>query len=237
MSETPQPRSYPQTMFAPPPGACQVLLVRHGQSAPFVEGQPFPLVDGQGDPPLSDRGQWQARRVADRLRDEPLAALYCSTLQRTQQTAAPLAAHLGLTPSIDADLREVHLGEGEGGRFRQMAAEGHPAVMRMRDRGEWGEIPGAETSAQLQSRTVAALRRIAAAHADQFVAVFCHGGVIGALTGHAIGRADFTFNGARNGSFTHLVVTGSADDSPWIVRSFNDAAHTGPLTADAEPPT
>ncbi len=230
MTETKQ---YPQTFFQPDPGACQVLLVRHGQSAPFVDGTPFPLVDGQGDPPLSPLGEWQAEQVGARLASEPIDAIYATSLQRTRQTAAPLAGRLGLATAIEADLREVHLGVGEGGLFRKMAAEGHPSTVAMRVNREWGEVEGAETNAQFAGRTVPALQRLAAAHPEQLIAVFVHGGTIGSLLGHALGINMFNMMGSRNSAITHIVV----NDNQWTVRSFNDAAHAGPLTADAEPPT
>lgn len=226
-------KQYPQTFFQPDPGACQILLVRHGQSAPYVEGQPFPLVDGQGDPPLSPLGEWQAEQVGARLSTEPIDAVYATSLRRTSQTAAPLAAALGLPVTIEPDLREVHLGVGEGGTFRKMSAEGHPSIVAMRANAEWGEVEGAETNAQFAGRTVPALQRIAAAHADQLVAVFVHGGTIGSLLGHALGINMFRMMGSRNSAISHVVVNGDQ----WIVRSFNDAGHAGPLTADAEPPT
>lgn len=233
MTDASAPRSYPQTFFQPDPGSCQILLVRHGQSAPFVEGEDFPMLDGQGDPPLSPLGEWQAEQVGVRLAEEPITALYCSTLQRTAQTAAPLAARLGLDVTVDANLREVHLGEGEGGKFRKMVAEGHPAVLAMRENHDWSEVPGAESNAQVTARTVGAIEQIAATHPDELVAVFCHGGVVGALLGYANGRLDFMFNGARNGSISHIVVS----PDRWIIRTFNDGGHVGPLTADADPPT
>jgi hypothetical protein len=49
VSET---REFRQARFTPPSGACEILLVRHGESAPAVEGASFTLVDGHGDPPL-----------------------------------------------------------------------------------------------------------------------------------------------------------------------------------------
>ena len=125
----PTPASFPQLLFQPDPGACQILLVRHGQSAPYVTGQPFPLIDGHGDPPLTTLGHHQAELAARRLALEPVAAIYVSSLTRTPQTAAPLAACLGLEPTVERDLREVFLGQGEGGHFRQMASENHPAVL------------------------------------------------------------------------------------------------------------
>ena len=86
---------YGQRPFQAPPGATEVFLVRHGQSAAYKDGEPFSLVDGQGDPPLTAHGHWQATQVGERLRRVDLAAVYVTTLQRTAQTAAPLLAHLG----------------------------------------------------------------------------------------------------------------------------------------------
>ncbi len=224
-------RSYPQPSFVAPPGSCQVVLVRHGQSIPYVDGDPFPLRDGHGDPPLSPRGRWQAERLADRLAAEPIAAIYVTPLCRTHQTAAPLAAQLGLEPREEPDLREVHLGEFEGGLFRKMSALDHPAVLEMRRTGDWGALPGGETSESLQRRSVKVIERLAGDHPDELIVVICHGGVVAALVGHAVGQGAGVYLGSRNGSVTHLVV----GPDGWTVRSFNDASHIGSLTADHEP--
>src|SRR3954469_23582754 len=112
-------KEYRQSRFRRPPGATEILLVRHGESEPLVEGRPFPLVDGHGDPALAPEGEIQAERVGERLSTEPIVAIYVTTLRRTHQTAAPLAARLGLTPIVEPDLREVHLGDWEGELFRQ----------------------------------------------------------------------------------------------------------------------
>ena len=54
---------------------------------------PFPLVDGHGDPELHPNGEQQAIAVGERLKHEKIDAIYVTSLQRTVQTAAPLAAH------------------------------------------------------------------------------------------------------------------------------------------------
>lgn len=214
-------REYRQPVYAPPKGAADILLIRHGESAPARPGESFPMKDGHGDPDLHENGHAQARAVAERLKSAPLAAIYVTTLRRTHQTAAPLAAHLGLTPIEEPDLREVHLGEWDGGLYRIKAAEDAPEFARARARQEWGEIPGAETTAALHARVRAGLLRIARRHADQRVAAFVHGGVIGAALAIAARSAPFAFNGAANGSISRLVIRGEE----MVIRGFNDCAH------------
>jgi probable phosphoglycerate mutase len=227
-------REYRQSRFARPPGACELLLVRHGESAPARDDQPFALVDGHGDPELSPAGREQAFRVADRLEHEDLAAIYVSTLQRTAQTAAPLAARLGLEPRVEPDLREVYLGEWEGGSFRRHIAEGHPIAQRMFAEQRWDVIPGGEPADDFSARVRGAVGRIAAAHPDQAVAVVSHGGVIGQVLAEAAGTRGFTFTGSDNAAISHLVVT----DDRWIIRRYNDTAHLGlAFTTAPEPPT
>lgn len=210
-----------------------MLLVRHGESAPFRPGEPFPLVDGHGDPPLAPDGEWQAERVGERLAEETIHAIYVTSLQRTVQTAAPLAKRLGLEPMVEADLREVFLGDWEGGLLRQKAAALDPVYLRAQEAQDWGLIPGAESWQALLDRCTRGLDRIHARHPDERVAVFVHGGVIGALLSRAVGARPFAFSGADNGSIHHLVVLGEE----WKLRCYNDTGHLGPFTARAQPLT
>ncbi len=210
-----------QHRFVPNAGAADLLLIRHGETQAAVRGESFPLVDGQGDPSLLPIGEEQARRVAERLKIEPIKAIYVTKMVRTHQTAAPLARDLGIEPRIDPDLHEVFLGDWDGGEYRFRAAERDPAYIRARDRQEWGEIPGAETTAELQARVKRGLQRIAAAHPDQLVAVVVHGGVVAASLAIATGSPAFAFNGADNGSISRLVVHGDH----MTLRGFNDVSH------------
>ncbi len=214
-------KEYRQKVYQPPKGAVDLLLIRHGESAAARAGHPFPVKDGHGDPALHEQGHKQAQAVGECLKSAPISALYVTILQRTHQTAAPLAAHLGLTPVVEADLREVRLGDWDSGLYRIKAAEGHPAFARAKAAQEWGEIPGAETTAHLHERVRAGLLRIAARHPDQLVAAVVHGGVIGAALSLASGAEPFAFNGAANGSISRLVILGDK----MVVRGFNDVTH------------
>jgi 2,3-bisphosphoglycerate-dependent phosphoglycerate mutase len=228
------PRSFRQHRFTPPPGATELVLVRHGESEPAIEGASFPLVDGHGDPALSPEGRQQAAQVCARLAGEGVDAIYVSKLRRTAETAAALADRLGLSPVVDPDLHEVHLGEWEGGAFRLHVAEGHPAALKLFEEERWEAIPGAEPAEAFAARAHRAVARIATAHRDQRVAVFAHGGIIGQILAQATRSRPFAFSGADNASISHLVVVGER----WVLRRFNDTTHleTGLSTA-AAPPT
>ena len=229
------PRSFPQPRFQPPPGACELLLLRHGESAPHVDGEDFPLVDGHGDPPLSPEGREQAEQAAARLiaTGERIAAVYVTTLQRTAQTAAPLLAALGQEAIVEPELREVFLGEWEGGEFRKRFADGDPIAVRMVTEQRWDVIPGAEPDEEFSARVRRGIERIAASHPDELVVAVVHGGVIGQVIGQASGARGFAFGGADNASLSHIVVT----PERWIVRCFNDTTHLRTRFSTApEPP-
>jgi probable phosphoglycerate mutase len=217
------PAGYPQSGFPHIPGSADILLIRHGQSEPYVPSTPFPLVGGHADPALTPGGHEQAARLAGRLAGAGIDAIYVTTLRRTAQTAAPLAARLGLTAQVEPELREVHLGDWEGGEYRQRAAEHDPVVRQVFEAERWDVIPGAEAPASLAARVRAAIDRLAAGHAGQRLAVFTHGGVIGQALALASGSRPFAFLSADNGSISRLVVI----EKHWIVRGFNDTAHLG----------
>ena len=197
------------------------MLLRHGASAPYVPGTPFPLVSGQGDPPLSTVGLEQAEVTGRRLAVEPIDALYATSMQRTQQTVAPLAARLGLDVAVEPDLREVHLGEWEGGLLRQHAAAGHPIYEQMHREERWDAIPGAETNAGFRERCMNALERIADRHPDSLVLCTVHGGVIGVVLAHIAAARPFAMGGADNCSVSQIVRA----EGSWAIRRFNDSSH------------
>ena len=216
------PASYRQGRFPDIRDAADIMLIRHGESQAYTPGSPFPLAaDGHADPPLAPAGHEQAERLADRLDSARIDAIYVTTLRRTVQTAAPLAGRLGLVPRQEPELREVHLGDWEGGEYRQRVAEHDPLVMRVFKEERWEVIPGAETSAAFASRVRAAVERLARAHRGHRLAVFTHGGVIAQVLAMASGSRPFAFLTADNASISRLVVTGER----WVVRGFNDTAH------------
>lgn len=213
-----------QRPFALGAGATELLLVRHGATARPDPERPFRLVGEQNDPPLGRRGEAQAAAVATLLGPSPAAPLFVTTLQRTVQTAAPLAGWWGVVPEVVAELREVALGEWEaGGEFGRRVLAGDPVWREAWARERWDVIPGAEAQRAFRARVAAGLRRVADAVGPGARGVaIVHGAVIGEACRAATLSTPFAFLGAENGSVTRLV---RDPDGGWRVRSFNDIGH------------
>lgn len=163
------------------PATTTILLVRHGQTP--TTGKVLP-----GRAPglqLADAGRAQAQRVAERLSVLPVTALYVSPLERTLQTAAPIAAAFSLEPVIEPGLLECDFGDWTGKELAELYK--HP---------EWGTVqrapstfrfPGGESFVEMQTRIVTAVERIRTAHQGETVVCVSHADPIKAAVAYALG--------------------------------------------------
>lgn len=134
---------------------------------------------------LNDAGRAQAAALARRLADVPLAAIYSSPLERTLETAQPLAEAHGLTVQVRERLAEVHPGDWTGRSVEELKKEDLWSVMQSYPGG--ARFPGGESLRQAQARIVAELDAIRDAHAGQMVAVVSHADPIKMAVAHYIG--------------------------------------------------
>ncbi len=215
-----------QQPYALPAAAARIVLVRHGSAAVSAPGaEPFNLVDGHNDPPLAPEGREQAARVCDRLAAERPDRIFVSSLRRTAETAAPLAASLGLDTEVVPELREVHLGEWEG-QFTQRVSAKDPSLAAILTEQRWDVIPGAEPTASFRARVDAGMRRVLEATGPGgLAAVFVHGGVIAEVCRMVTESRGLAFLFAENASVTRLAHLG---DGHWVLRGFNDFSHLPP---------
>src|SRR5919108_367794 len=88
----------------------RLYLVRHGATQ-LTEEDRF---SGASNIHLSEAGRDQVKQLATRLADDNIAAIYCSPLDRTRETAEILAEPHGLTLIPNEDLREISHGHWEG---------------------------------------------------------------------------------------------------------------------------
>jgi probable phosphoglycerate mutase len=209
-----------QRPFTPPPGARDVLLVRHGSVDP---PGPDGLIGGRSDPPLAEVGRAQAEAVAERVALDAPGALFVSHLRRAGETAVPVARRLGVEPVVLEDLGEVFLGEWEGHGIHSRASTGDPEFLRMMTEQRWDLIPGSESRVAFAARVRRSLERVADAARDGVPAVaVTHSAVIAELC-HQVTRSEpFAFLQCANGSLTRLV---RLPDARWVLVAFNETTH------------
>ena len=153
----------------------RLFLVRHGETESNRQG----LALGRADVPLNDLGREQAAQVAAALADEPLLAVYASPLQRTVDTAKPVAAAHDLPVSIEPAFIEMDVGEVEGLTFTELR-ERYPQLLETwaSADGPQSAMPGGERLLDVQLRATEAVRALAARHAEGAVCVVTHNFVI-----------------------------------------------------------
>ena len=135
-----------------------VHLLRHGEVY-----NPDKILYGRlPDFHLSDLGQQMAVLAADALEGRDIAEIWSSPLDRAQETAAPLAGRLGLTPIIDDRIIEAdNVFEGQrvsvgDGVLRQPRAWRY---LYNPFRPSWGE-PYKDVAARMRSAVTSARRSV-----------------------------------------------------------------------------
>jgi len=165
-----------------PPSHTLVLLVRHGQTP--TTGSTLPgRARGLH---LADAGVQQAEAVAARLAElKHVEAIYASPLERTKETAAPIAKALGLRTKAEKGLLEADFGEWTGAKLKDLmklpewkTVQRYPSGFR---------FPNGESFTEMQTRMVGALERLAAAHRGETVVAVSHADPIKAAVAHALG--------------------------------------------------
>ena len=106
-----------------------IYLVRHGDIGLGSDKRYI----GQTNMPLSDLGIKQADLLKKRFCNVPLDNIYCSDLERSQQTANIIASAHQIIPKARVELREMNMGEWEGKLFSEIRGK-YP--QEFKERGE-----------------------------------------------------------------------------------------------------
>ncbi len=136
---------------------------------------------------LNEEGHTQAAALAQRLAAVPLAAIYSSPLERTLETAQPLAEAHGLPVQVREGLGEARCGDWTGRALEELKDEELWPVIQVYPSG--ARFPGGESLRETQARMVTELDAIRDAHAGQTVAVVSHSDPIKLAVAHYAGLA------------------------------------------------
>jgi broad specificity phosphatase PhoE len=163
----------------------RLFLVRHGET---MANREYRYI-GTRDDPLSILGQTQATQLAEAISVLPIAAVYSSPLQRTYDTALPIATWHSLEVQRVDDLRECDFGTWEGLSRAEVLERSPEDSQRLC---EWERNtsiapPCGESFEALQQRVCAAVEHLAQAHPDQAIVLVSHVGPIKVLLSAALG--------------------------------------------------
>lgn len=161
-----------------------VLLVRHGRTP--TTGKVLP-----GRAPglhLGDEGIAQAEKAAERiaaLGEGKIAAVYASPMERTRETAAPIAKATGNRVRIRKGLIEADFGQWTGRKLTELnklpewsQVQRYPSGFR---------FPGGESFPEMQTRMVGAINELVAEHPGETIVATSHADTIKAAVAHAMG--------------------------------------------------
>jgi broad specificity phosphatase PhoE len=122
---------------------------------------------------LTTKGKAQADRLARWLAKEPITHVFSSPLERTKETATPLARQLGLVVECSAAIGEVDSGEWTGKLFRELDAS-DVRWRRFNRLRSLTPIPGGETAAAIQARFVGEILRLQEVFPADGIALVSH---------------------------------------------------------------
>ena len=197
-----------------------ILLIRHGETALNAA-----RIVQHPETPLNERGMGQARRLAERLADFPIAAIVSSDYKRAHMTAEAIAAVTGLPIAIQQSLRERNFGDARGVAHTDLgvdlyAPDYHPC--------------GGESWPMFHERVALAWAEVAerAAATDGDLVVVSHAMVCRSLVDHHLTLGADADAELRRWPNTALTVV--EDRAPWRVSVLACGVHlAGDVSDDA----
>lgn len=196
--------------------ATEVLFVRHGQTAPArTERYSTP------DPELSDLGREQSMLLATHLSETAVDAVYSSSMQSAAETAAYLAAPLGLPVTRVEGLRDVSYDPHVLSRLQRSSSLADALSERFLQTPRWDAMPGFEQSRTFRLRAIEAIDGIIAAQAGGPVVIVTHSAVINAYLSMILGIQRDLFFLPSHGSISRIRSSGDL----YAVQQLNSVAH------------
>ena len=199
----------------------RILLVRHGATVLSAEDR----FAGATDVELSDEGRKQAARLADRLSEDPIAAVYASPMKRTMETAKILAEPHARPPEPRPGLREIDHGRWEGLTREEVSLQwkGEYAA--------WEADPftfapeGGESGLAVMARALPVIRDLVVRHEGATVLVVSHKATIRLILASFLGFDARGYRDRLDQAPACLNVLDFKDSVRARLMLFNDTSH------------
>jgi len=196
-----------------------LILVRHGETDWNHEQR----IQGQLDIPLNKNGTEQARAVFNKLKREPIDAIFSSDLTRAIETVAPFK-QLGFSITPDSNLRERSLGMLEGLSVKE-AVKLMPEDLRAFQTRSYVVTPkNSEPMSAFEKRVRMFLSKIFEIYKRGNILAVTHGGVIDVVwrIANNILPTDPVKPTVTNGSIHRLQLI---NNGAIVIKNFNDVDH------------
>ena len=196
-------------------------MVRHGSTVLSAEDR----FAGVTDVELSEEGREQARRLAERLSDKKITAVYASPLGRTVETARILAAPHGLQVQTCDGFREISHGHWEGMKRSEVEAK-YPKEMA-----EWEKDPytfappGGESGLAVTARALPALINLVRQHPGENILIVSHKATIRLLLSSLLGFDPRRYRDNLDQKPAALNIVDFRDPTRARLTLFNDTSH------------
>ncbi|QHM73946.1 2,3-diphosphoglycerate-dependent phosphoglycerate mutase GpmB [Mixta intestinalis] len=202
----------------------QVYLVRHGETVWNAARR----IQGQSDSALTEKGEYQARQVGERVRSLGITHVISSDLGRTRRTAEIIADACGCGVTLDARLRELNMGVLEQRPIDSLSEQEEAWRRTLLDGTVDGRIPEGESLAELAARMHQALNACFDLPAGSRPLLVSHGIALGVLIGTLLGlpaHAERRLR-LRNCSLSRVDHQQSAWLAQgWVVETAGDVSH------------
>ena len=199
----------------------RLYLVRHGATQLSAEDR----FSGDVGVPLSAEGRAQVERLAERVKDDGISAIYCSPLDRAVETARIVSRGCNLELQVSDGLREIRHGRWEG-LTRREVEERFGA-----EYAAWEEDPftfapeGGESGVSVLARVLPAVREIIVRHAGQSVLAVSHKATIRILLSSLLGFDTRGYRDRLDQAPACLNVLDFRDHVRARLMLFNDTSH------------
>jgi probable phosphoglycerate mutase len=207
----------------------RLFLIRHGATASVAEDRFAGAIDIE----LSDEGRAQAGKLGERLASSELAAIYCSPMKRTMETATIVAAPHGLAPIPRDGLREIAHGRWEGMRRKDVEVKFAEEYARWEaDPFTFAPLEG-ESGLAVMARALPIVREIVCKHDGKTVAVVSHKATLRLVICAILGIDARGYRDRLDQSPACLSILDFRDDVRARLMLFNDTSHYEGLAARA----
>lgn len=199
----------------------RIYLVRHGATQ-LTEEDRFA---GSSDVDLSPEGRKQVASLAERLKDDKLAAIYASPLTRTIETARILASPHGLEPILESSLKEIDYGRWEGLKRTDVERDFATEYAIWQEDPFTIAPPEGESGLNVLNRILPVVRRIVETHRHKSVLVVSHKGTNRLLISSLLGFDVRSYRDRLDQSPAALNILDFMSEVRPRLRLFNDVSH------------